>query len=50
MTNIEINTTSVKIPNNNLEINAYLAQPLQKGCFGAAIVFQEIFGVNENIR
>ena len=50
MTNIEINTTSVKIPNNDLEINAYLAQPLQKGCFGAVIVFQEIFGVNENIR
>lgn len=50
MTNIQINTTSVKIPNNDLQIDAYLAQPLQKGSFGAVIVFHEIFGVNENIR
>jgi carboxymethylenebutenolidase len=50
MTNIEINTTYVKIPNQNLQIEAYLAQPIKKGSFGAVIVFQEIFGVNENIR
>jgi carboxymethylenebutenolidase len=50
MTNIEINTTYVKVPNDGLQIDAYLAQPVAKGSFGAVIVFQEIFGVNENIR
>jgi carboxymethylenebutenolidase len=50
MTDIEIETTYIKIPNNDLAIDAYLAQPIQKGTFGAVIVFQEIFGVNENIR
>ncbi len=50
MTNIEINTGYVKVPNNDLQIDAYLAQPVGTGKFGAVIVFQEIFGVNENIR
>jgi carboxymethylenebutenolidase len=50
MTNIEINTTRVKIPNHDLQIDAYLAQPFSKQTFGAVIVFQEIFGINENIR
>ncbi|MDF5731470.1 MAG: dienelactone hydrolase family protein [Rhizonema sp. PD38] len=50
MTYIEINTTHVKVPNNDLQIDAYLAQPAFSGSFGAVIVFQEIFGVNSNIR
>jgi carboxymethylenebutenolidase len=50
MANIEINTTKVKVPNNDLEIDAYLAQPATTGIFGAVIVFHEIFGVNSNIR
>jgi carboxymethylenebutenolidase len=50
MTDIAINTTYIKIPNNDLAIDAYLAQPIQQGTFGAVIVFQEAFGVNENIR
>lgn len=50
MKNSEINTTTVKILNNNLQIDAYLAQPVEKGIFAAVIVFHEIFGVNENIR
>ncbi|NJL10633.1 MAG: dienelactone hydrolase family protein [Calothrix sp. SM1_7_51] len=50
MTLLEINTTQIKIPNNDLEIDAYLAQPSSKETFAAVIVFQEIFGVNENIR
>ncbi|RCJ29023.1 dienelactone hydrolase [Nostoc minutum NIES-26] len=50
ITNIEIKTTKVKIPNNGLEIDAYLAQPASPERFGAIIVFQEIFGVNSNIR
>jgi carboxymethylenebutenolidase len=50
MTNMKINTTYVKVPNNDLKIDAYLAQPAISGTFGAVIVFQEIFGVNSNIR
>lgn len=50
MTNIEINTSSIKIPNNGLQIDAYLAQPALSGTFGAVMVFHEIFGVNSNIR
>ncbi|PHJ60710.1 dienelactone hydrolase [Nostoc linckia z18] len=50
ITNIEINTAKVKIPNNNLEIDAYLAQPAHEGTFAAVIVFPEIFGINNNIR
>ena len=50
MKNIEINTNHVQIPNNELLIDAYLAQPVGDGNFGAVIVFQEIFGVNSNIR
>lgn len=49
-TNIEINTSYVKVPNDDLEIDAYLAQPSQNGTFGAIIVFPEIFGINSNIR
>ncbi|MBN3909077.1 MAG: dienelactone hydrolase family protein [Nostoc sp. NMS1] len=49
-TNIEINTSYIKVPNNDLEIDAYLAQPRQQGTFGAVIVFPEIFGINNNIR
>ncbi|MCC5605855.1 dienelactone hydrolase family protein [Nostoc sp. CHAB 5834] len=48
-TNIEINTSYVKIPNDDLEIDAYLAQPAQNGTFAAIIVFPEIFGINSNI-
>ncbi|MGF1988404.1 MAG: dienelactone hydrolase family protein [Nostoc sp. ZfuVER08] len=50
ITNIEINTAKVKIPNNNLEIDAYLAQPAYEGTFAAVIIFPEIFGINNNIR
>ena len=50
MTNFEINTTYVQIPNNDLLIDAYLAQPADEVNRGAVIVFQEIFGVNTNIR
>ncbi len=50
MKNIEINTSIIQIPNNGLQIDAYLAQPAFSGTFGAVIVFHEIFGVNSNIR
>ena len=47
---MEINTSQVQILNNGLLIDAYLAQPADEGNFAAVIVFQEIFGVNNNIR
>lgn len=47
---MKISTNYVQIPNQNLLIDAYLAQPVGDGNFGAVIVFQEIFGVNSNIR
>lgn len=47
---MEINTSWVQISNNDLLIDAYLAQPEGNGKKGAVIVFQEIFGVNNNIR
>lgn len=50
MTNVEINTTHVKVPSSDLEIDAYLAQPVSEGTYAAVIVIQEIFGVNSHIR
>ncbi|MBW4678197.1 MAG: dienelactone hydrolase family protein [Desmonostoc geniculatum HA4340-LM1] len=50
MTNTEIRTTQVKVPNGDLQIDAYLAEPAKKGTFPAVIVIQEIFGVNIHIR
>ena len=47
---MEINSNWVQIPNNDLLIDAYLAQPQGNQKNGAVIVFQEIFGVNNNIR
>ncbi|BAZ46649.1 dienelactone hydrolase [Chondrocystis sp. NIES-4102] len=48
---MEIKTTSVKIPNQDIQIDAYLAQPvIAASKIPAVIVFQEIFGVNSNIR
>lgn len=47
---MEINTGYVKVPNNDLQIDAYLAQPVITGTLGAVMVFHEIFGVNDNIR
>ncbi|MEK0189304.1 dienelactone hydrolase family protein, partial [Microcoleus anatoxicus] len=50
MTNSEIRTANVTIPNGDLQIAAYLAQPAAAGQFPAVIVIQEIFGVNSHIR
>ena len=50
MTNPEIRTANVTIPNGDLQIAAYLAQPAAAGQFPAVIVIQEIFGVNSHIR
>jgi len=50
MTNTEIRTSQIKVPNGNLQIDAYLAEPANEGIFPAVIVIQEIFGVNIHIR
>ncbi|MGK7922068.1 MAG: dienelactone hydrolase family protein [Trichodesmium sp.] len=50
MTELEILTAHVKVPNGDLEIASYLAQPVGEGPFPAVVVVQEIFGVNAHIR
>ncbi len=46
----EIRTSYVKIPNADLEIDAYLASPASEGSYPGVVVLQEIFGVNAHIR
>ena len=46
----EIRTTNVKVPNDDVEIAAYLAVPTGEGSYPAVVVLQEIFGVNAHIR
>ncbi len=50
MPDLPIRSTWVKVANGNLQIDAYLAQPEQRGSWPGVIVFQEIFGVNDHIR
>ncbi|MBD2301053.1 dienelactone hydrolase family protein [Nostoc sp. FACHB-87] len=50
MTNPGIRINRVKVPNGDLQIDAYLAEPVKEGKFPAVIVIQEIFGVNIHIR
>ncbi|MFB2921917.1 dienelactone hydrolase family protein [Aerosakkonema funiforme] len=50
MADLEISTSNVKIPNGDLQIDAYYAEPIGQVPLPAVIVFQEIFGVNEHIR
>jgi len=50
LTQAEIRTSTVQIPNQDLQIDAYLAEPVNPGKFPAVIVVQEIFGVNIHIR
>ena len=50
MATAEIKTQQVTIPNQDLEIAAYLAMPTAAETYPAIIVIQEIFGVNDHIR
>jgi carboxymethylenebutenolidase len=45
-----IRNTPVQIANGDLQIDAYLAEPIGQGPFPAIVVIQEIFGVNAHIR
>ncbi|MCC5635743.1 dienelactone hydrolase family protein [Nostoc sp. CHAB 5844] len=50
MTELAIDTSWVKLSQNNLQISAYLAQPQELGTYPGIVVLQEIFGVNSHIR
>ncbi len=50
MADLEIRTTNVTVHNADLQIAAYLAEPVEGGSFPGVIVIQEIFGVNAHIR
>lgn len=50
MTLQAIDTKTVKLSQDNLEIQAYLAQPQEPGSYPGIVVLQEIFGVNAHIR
>jgi carboxymethylenebutenolidase len=46
----DLQTQWVQVPNGELQIDAYLAQPADGPDMSAVIVIQEIFGVNAHIR
>lgn len=50
MTQQAIDTTKIKLSQDNWQIDAYLAQPQEAGTYPGVVVLQEIFGVNEHIR
>ena len=47
---MEVSSKWVKVDNQGLEIDAYLAMPETAGIYPGVIVIQEIFGVNEHIQ
>ncbi|NDJ16053.1 dienelactone hydrolase family protein [Myxacorys almedinensis] len=47
---VEIRTTSTKIFNGSLWLDAYLAEPIATGSYPAIVVIQEVYGVNAHIR
>jgi len=50
MTNQPIRSAHVQVPNGELQIDAYLAEPTEDGPFPGVVVIPEIFGVNSHIR
>lgn len=50
MTELTIQTQTVKVPARDTEIDAYLAVPEAEGNFPGVVVIQEVFGVNIHIR
>jgi carboxymethylenebutenolidase len=50
MTSQPIQTAAVQIPNHDLQIEAYLAQPTGSGTYPGIVVIHEIWGVNSHIR
>ncbi|MDJ0796935.1 MAG: dienelactone hydrolase family protein [Calothrix sp. MO_167.B12] len=50
MTELAIDTTTVKLSQTDVTIDAYLARPTAPGIYPGIVVLQEIFGVNAHIR
>ncbi|MDJ0619141.1 MAG: dienelactone hydrolase family protein [Calothrix sp. MO_192.B10] len=50
MTELAIDTTTVKLSQIDVTIDAYLAKPTAPGIYPGIVVLQEIFGVNAHIR
>ncbi len=50
MTERVIDTITVQLPQNDVQISAYLAKPSDPGSYPGVVVLQEIFGVNDHIR
>ncbi|MEB3216766.1 MAG: dienelactone hydrolase family protein [Nostocales cyanobacterium 94392] len=50
MTLCAIDTTTVNIAADSVQIDAYLAKPQEKGSYPGIVVLQEIFGVNAHIQ
>lgn len=50
MTDLAIVTTKVHLPQNDCQVEAYLAKPTAAGIYPGIVVLQEIFGVNVHIR
>jgi len=47
---MDITTQSVTLHNNDVDIPAFLATPMDEGIYPGVVVIQEIFGVNDHIR
>jgi len=50
MPEVVIESTAVKLLQNDVIIDAYLAKPTAPGIYAGIVVLQEIFGVNAHIR
>ncbi|MDF5713870.1 MAG: dienelactone hydrolase family protein [Rhizonema sp. NSF051] len=50
MTERVIDTITVQLPQNDVQISAYLAKPSAPGSYPGVVVLQEIFGINDHIR
>ncbi|MBH8565338.1 dienelactone hydrolase family protein [Nostoc sp. CENA67] len=50
MTEQAIDSTTVQLSQDGLQVDAYLAQPKSPGTYPGIVVLQEIFGVNVHIR
>ena len=50
MTERVIDTKTIEIASDSLQIDAYLAKPQGEGIYPGIVVLQEIFGVNDHIR
>ena len=50
MTERAIDTKTIEIASDSVQIDAYLAKPQESGSYPGIVVLQEIFGVNDHIQ